>query len=138
MRLVILGGGGFRVPLVYRALLGDHAEGRVTEVVLHDLDAARLGAIARVLADQAVGVPDAPAVTATTDLDEALRGADFVFSAIRVGASKGVRPTSGSRWPKGCSGRRRWARAASRTGSARFRSPSTSPGGCVNSPPTPG
>lgn len=89
MKLVILGGGGFRVPLVYGALLGDHAEGRVTEVVLHDLDAGRLGAVARVLAEQAIGVPDAPAVTATTDLDEALRGADFVFSAIRVGGLEG-------------------------------------------------
>ncbi|MGW6054680.1 6-phospho-beta-glucosidase [Streptomyces sp. NPDC055189] len=91
MKLVILGGGGFRVPLVYGALLGDHAEGRVTEVVLHDLDAGRLGAVARVLAEQAEasGVPDAPAVTATTDLDEALRGADFVFSAIRVGGLEG-------------------------------------------------
>ncbi|WP_371526232.1 6-phospho-beta-glucosidase [Streptomyces sp. NBC_01283] len=89
MKLVILGGGGFRVPLVYGALLGDHAEGRVTEVVLHDLDAGRLGAVARVLAEQAAGVPDAPAVTATTDLDEALRGADFVFSAIRVGGLEG-------------------------------------------------
>ncbi|MFG2648781.1 6-phospho-beta-glucosidase [Streptomyces sp. NPDC048436] len=89
MKLVILGGGGFRVPLVYGALLGDHAEGRVTEVVLHDLDAGRLGAVARVLAEQAAGVQDAPTVTATTDLDEALRGADFVFSAIRVGGLEG-------------------------------------------------
>ncbi|MFF0558329.1 6-phospho-beta-glucosidase [Streptomyces sp. NPDC004266] len=89
MKLTILGGGGFRVPLVYGALLGDHAEGRVTHVTLHDLDEARLSAIARVLADQAEGVPGAPAVTATTDLDEALRGADFVFSAIRVGGLEG-------------------------------------------------
>ncbi|MET9371752.1 6-phospho-beta-glucosidase [Streptomyces griseoflavus] len=89
MRLTILGGGGFRVPLVYGALLGDHAEGRVTRVVLHDVDAARLRAIARVLAEQAAGVPDAPEVTWTTGLDEALRGADFVFSAIRVGGLEG-------------------------------------------------
>ncbi|GHF44133.1 6-phospho-beta-glucosidase [Streptomyces griseosporeus] len=89
MRLTILGGGGFRVPLVYGALLGDRGEGRVTEVVLHDLDDRRLSAIARVLREQAAGVPDAPAVTATTDLDEALRGADFVFSAIRVGGLQG-------------------------------------------------
>ncbi|MFE7565463.1 6-phospho-beta-glucosidase [Streptomyces sp. NPDC057539] len=89
MRLTILGGGGFRVPLVYGALLGDHAEGRVTHVTLHDLDAARLTAVARVLAEQAGSVPDAPTVTATTDLDEALRGADFVFSAIRVGGLEG-------------------------------------------------
>ncbi|MGV2915568.1 6-phospho-beta-glucosidase [Streptomyces alfalfae] len=89
MQLTILGGGGFRVPLVYGALLGDRAEGRVTDVVLHDLDAGRLDAVARVLAEQAAGVPGAPAVTATTDLDEALRGADFVFSAIRVGGLEG-------------------------------------------------
>ncbi|MFF4587252.1 6-phospho-beta-glucosidase [Streptomyces sp. NPDC001388] len=89
MKLTILGGGGFRVPLVYGALLGDRAEGRVTEVVLHDLDDSRLYAVARVLAEQAAGVPDAPTVTATTDLDDALRGADFIFSAIRVGGLQG-------------------------------------------------
>ncbi|MEU1853195.1 6-phospho-beta-glucosidase [Streptomyces sp. NPDC019990] len=89
MKLTILGGGGFRVPLVYGALLRDHAEGRVTRVVLHDLDYGRLSAVTRVLAEQAAGVPDAPEVTATTDLDEALRGADFVFSAIRVGGLEG-------------------------------------------------
>ncbi|MET7745470.1 6-phospho-beta-glucosidase [Streptomyces sp. NPDC005385] len=89
MRLTILGGGGFRVPLVHGALLGDRAEGRVTQVVLHDLDADRLSAVARVLAEQAADVPGAPEVTVTTDLDEALRGADFVFSAIRVGGLEG-------------------------------------------------
>ncbi|WP_236246085.1 6-phospho-beta-glucosidase [Streptomyces sp. CC210A] len=89
MKLTILGGGGFRVPLVYRALLADRGEGRVTRVVLHDVDAARLAAIDRVLAEQAAGVPGAPAVTVTADLDEALRGADFVFSAIRVGGLAG-------------------------------------------------
>jgi 6-phospho-beta-glucosidase len=89
VKLTILGGGGFRVPLVYGALLTDRAEGRVTEVVLHDLDDSRLYAVAKVLEEQAARVPDAPKVTATTDLDEALRGADFVFSAIRVGGLEG-------------------------------------------------
>ncbi|WP_328318811.1 6-phospho-beta-glucosidase [Streptomyces sp. NBC_00388] len=89
MRLTILGGGGFRVPLVHGALLRDHAAGRVTHLTLHDLDPARLAAVARVLADQAADVPDAPEVRTTTDLDDALRGADFVFSAIRVGGLAG-------------------------------------------------
>ncbi len=79
MRLVILGGGGFRVPLVHRALVAD---GRVDELVLHDVDPARLARIRAVL-------HGGPRVTATTDLDEALRGADFVFSAIRVGGLAG-------------------------------------------------
>ncbi|GAX48923.1 6-phospho-beta-glucosidase [Streptomyces olivochromogenes] len=89
MKLTILGGGGFRVPLVYGALLGDRAEGRVTHVVLHDVDAGRLTAVARVLAEQAKDLPDAPEVSFTTDLDDALRGADFIFSAIRVGGLAG-------------------------------------------------
>ena len=46
MRLSILGGGGFRVPLVHGALLRDRSPGRVTEVVLYDPDAGRLAAIA--------------------------------------------------------------------------------------------
>ncbi len=81
-RLTILGGGGFRVPLVYGALLG--AGSPVTEVVLHDVDRGRLAAIGRVLRAQAAGVPHAPRVSATADLTGALTGADFVFSAIRV------------------------------------------------------
>jgi riboflavin kinase/FMN adenylyltransferase len=103
MRLTILGGGGFRVPLIYRALLADRAAGRVTHLTLHDLDASRLTAISRVLRAQAGGVDDAPRVSTTTDLTEALTGADFVFFAVRVHglastpltgvASLGVRPT---------------------------------------------
>ncbi|GAA3087892.1 6-phospho-beta-glucosidase [Pseudonocardia yunnanensis] len=79
MRLTVLGGGGFRVPLVYAALAGGSP---VTEVVLHDVAPSRLAAIRAVLAR--MDRPGAPAVHTTTDLDEALTGARFVFSAIRV------------------------------------------------------
>ncbi|TQM65128.1 6-phospho-beta-glucosidase [Humibacillus xanthopallidus] len=89
MRLVVLGGGGFRVPLVHGALLGDRSTRRVTEVVLHDTDAGRLAVMAHVLDAAGAGHPDAPAVSVTTDLDRALDGADFVFSAIRVGGLVG-------------------------------------------------
>lgn len=76
MKLAILGGGGFRVPLVHGALTGDCA---VSEVVLHDIDAGRLAVIAAVLAGRG-----GPPVRTTTDLDDALAGARFVFSAVRV------------------------------------------------------
>ena len=89
MRLVVLGGGGFRVPLVHGALLRDTSTRRVTEVVLHDTDAARLAVMARVLEAAGSGHESAPTVSVTTDLDEALAGADFVFSAIRVGGLVG-------------------------------------------------
>jgi 6-phospho-beta-glucosidase len=92
LRLTVLGGGGFRVPLVYRALCEEHGDGtRVGEVVLHDVDATRLRLMRSVLAhveSEVAGGP-APHLTVTTDLTEALRGADFVFSAIRVAGLRG-------------------------------------------------
>ncbi|MEU9111403.1 6-phospho-beta-glucosidase [Streptomyces sp. NPDC048483] len=88
MRLTILGGGGFRVPLVYRALLDDPARS-VSEVTLYDTDARRVAVIADVLARLAQGRPDPVTVRVAQDLDKALTGADFIFSAIRVGGTAG-------------------------------------------------
>jgi 6-phospho-beta-glucosidase len=92
LRLTVLGGGGFRVPLVYRALCEEDAGGaRVDEVVLHDVSADRLRLMRSVLAHVESGAPPgrAPRVTVTTDLIEAVRGADFVFSAMRVAGLRG-------------------------------------------------
>lgn len=93
MRLTILGGGGFRVPLVHRALLDDPAQA-VSEVTLYDTDARRVAVIASVLARQAErrsgpGKPPPVRVRIADSLDDALRGTDFVFSAIRVGGTAG-------------------------------------------------
>ena len=38
MKLTILGGGGFRVPLVFKALAHDTSPQRVTELRLYDTD----------------------------------------------------------------------------------------------------
>ena len=70
-----MGGGGFRVPLVYRALIADDHDRRVTDVALHDTDPTRLRAVCRVLEGLAAGQPGAPRVSAGTDLTEALRAA---------------------------------------------------------------
>lgn len=109
MKLSIIGGGGFRVPLVYQALVADSssltdflpAESRaasprqtdprqtgprlIDQVWLHDTSAARLAVIESVLAQLPHPIP----VHGTTVLDEALDGSDFVFSAIRVGGLPG-------------------------------------------------
>lgn len=90
MKLTILGGGGFRVPLIYRALLADQGPGRVTELVLHDVEPVRLRTIGAVLADiERTGSRRGPRVTLEADLEDSVRGADFVFSAIRVGGLAG-------------------------------------------------
>ncbi|SHH01869.1 6-phospho-beta-glucosidase [Jatrophihabitans endophyticus] len=91
MKLCIVGGGGFRTPTVYRALLGEHASPRVDTVALHDVDTARLDAMVRILAELGADDPHAPAVEATTDLDAAVAGSDFVFAAVRVGGLDGRR-----------------------------------------------
>jgi 6-phospho-beta-glucosidase len=85
----MLGGGGFRTPLVHGALLRDRHARRVEEVWLHDVDAGRLRTMARVLEQQAQDHDDPPLVRTTTSLDEAVAGSDFVFSAIRVGGLAG-------------------------------------------------
>ncbi|MHA7153830.1 family 4 glycosyl hydrolase [Arthrobacter sp. TMN-50] len=90
MKLVIVGGGGFRVPLVYRALSAGQFAGVIDQVALHDSDPDRLTAISRVL--QAMPLPagsDRPQLAATADLDAALAGADVVFAAIRSGGAAG-------------------------------------------------
>ena len=89
---MIAGGGGFRVPLVYRALASGAFAGLVSELVLFDVDPARLQAITAVLRSMPVA-QDAgrrtPAVLATTSLSEALAGTQLVFAAIRPGGTAG-------------------------------------------------
>lgn len=100
MKLTILGGGGFRVPLVYRALSRGRYAGLITDVTLYDADGDRLAAMERVLASMPDGGDDEssshvrstaqrPRVFATTDLPRALSGADVVFAAIRAGSTAG-------------------------------------------------
>jgi 6-phospho-beta-glucosidase len=81
MKLVVIGGGGFRVPLVYGALLGRSG----VELVLYDLDAERLVRVGQVLDGLAAERGERLPFRATTDRDDALEGADFVFAAIRPG-----------------------------------------------------
>ncbi|NUT69852.1 6-phospho-beta-glucosidase [Pseudarthrobacter sp. C4D7] len=89
MRLLIAGGGGFRVPLIYRALVSGRFSGLVTELVLHDVDPARLDAVTAVLRSMpAPGNAHLP-VQATTDLSAALAGTAMVFAAIRPGGTAG-------------------------------------------------
>ncbi|HLS02971.1 MAG TPA: 6-phospho-beta-glucosidase [Beutenbergiaceae bacterium] len=85
MRLTIVGGGGFRVPLVYSAVAQARHRVPITEVVLTDTDPTRLEAIESVLTGMGFDLP----LSTTTSLDDALGGAACVFAAIRVGGTQG-------------------------------------------------
>ena len=89
MKLTIVGGGGFRVPLVYGALLSRRDALPFDEVVLHDLDADRMDRMAGVLRGLAQERAAELPFRTTTDLDDGVEDADFVFSAIRVGRLEG-------------------------------------------------
>lgn len=88
MKLAILGGGGVRMPAFVRAVLAGRP-GAFDEICLFEPDAARRDTICRLAAEVAVvlGYPDVVRVSA--DAAEAFTGADYVFSAIRVGGDRG-------------------------------------------------
>jgi 6-phospho-beta-glucosidase len=79
--VTIIGGGGFRTPLICRELAASRLP--VTEVVLYDISRPRLDVIVSVLAGD--GLP----LTTTTALDDALDGAGVVFCTPRVGGLDG-------------------------------------------------
>jgi 6-phospho-beta-glucosidase len=93
MKLTIVGGGGFRVPQIIEVLAGarngtgSHAGLIVDEVALYDVSPERLRVIESVIAG--LNYPNAPQITTHTELSEALREADFVFSAMRIGGTCG-------------------------------------------------
>jgi 6-phospho-beta-glucosidase len=88
VKLALLGGGGFRVPLVYRALSTPPHEGLITQLALYDPDAQRLAGIAAVL-ESMPGLGRRPELTLHTTLEPAIHGAQVVFAAIRQGSTAG-------------------------------------------------
>jgi 6-phospho-beta-glucosidase len=89
VKLAILGGGGFRTPVVYRAIASGQARTRYDEVVLYDVDAGRLARIEGVLAGMAEAASAAVPYRTTTRLEDAIDGADVIYCAIRVGGIAG-------------------------------------------------
>ncbi|WP_066189830.1 6-phospho-beta-glucosidase [Gracilibacillus timonensis] len=84
MKLTILGGAGMRTPMLINGLF-KHEDIKFEEVVLFDNDKERLeimGHISRFIVESK---DNAFKLTLTTDIREAVIGADFIYSAIRVG-----------------------------------------------------
>jgi 6-phospho-beta-glucosidase len=84
MKIAVIGGGGFRAPLVWESLR-DQTD---ATVVLHDVSTRRLARVGEVI-DGLRAERGGPPVTTTTNLDDAVEGADFIFCAIRVGGLEG-------------------------------------------------
>ena len=88
MKLAILGGGGVRIPLFVRGVLS-RPGASFREICLFEPDPARRETIGRLAVEVAAALGHRGVVTLTPDVQEAFTGADFVFSAIRVGGDRG-------------------------------------------------
>jgi 6-phospho-beta-glucosidase len=88
MKLAILGGGGVRIPMFIRGVLSGPGAS-FGEISLFEPDQARRETIGRLSVEVAAALGHPGVVRVTADVEEAFTGADFVFSAIRVGGDRG-------------------------------------------------
>src|SRR5215467_1856902 len=88
MKLTVLGGGGVRMPTFVRAVLASRP-GAFDEICLYEPDPIRRATTARLAVEVATVLGQPGVVTLTADVAEAFSGADYVFSAIRVGGDRG-------------------------------------------------
>jgi 6-phospho-beta-glucosidase len=87
MKLTVLGGGGVRIPAFVRGVLSSRAAA-FDEICLFEPDELRRKTTGRLAVELAGALGRPGAVRLTADVEEALQGADFVFSAIRVGGDR--------------------------------------------------
>jgi 6-phospho-beta-glucosidase len=88
MKVAVIGAGSTYTPELVSGLMRERSRVRVSELVLHDIDAERrevVGGLAgRMLSKRGYD----GALSITGDLDVAVDGADFVLVQIRVGGQK--------------------------------------------------
>ncbi len=88
MKVAVIGGGSTYTPELFEGLLARQAELGLTEVVLEDIDAARLEPVAGFCRRMAVAAGSGILIRHTLDLDQAIAGATFVITQVRVGGQQ--------------------------------------------------
>jgi 6-phospho-beta-glucosidase len=89
MKLALIGAGGFRTPVIYRALAAGEVQTRYDDIAFYDIDQARLDRIACVLEGLSEELGSSVPVTMTTNLEAAVDGADIIYCAVRAGGMAG-------------------------------------------------
>src|SRR5690242_7459308 len=84
-KVVVIGGGGVRTPLLVYGLLHSQSALSTDTITLFDTDGERLNVIAALCREIAREVPGSPPIEVEANLERALEGADFVLNSIRVG-----------------------------------------------------
>lgn len=88
MKLTVLGGGGVRIPALVRAVVGGSST-MFDRIHLFEPDPVRIQSVGRLSVEVADALGHPGTVLLTDDVEEAVTGADYVFSAIRVGGDTG-------------------------------------------------
>lgn len=88
MKLSIIGGGSTYTPELFEGLISRAVEIGLDEVILHDIDPDRLGPVASFCRRMANAADAGFMIRATTDIDDAISGASFVVTQIRVGGQQ--------------------------------------------------
>ena len=88
MKLTVLGGAGVRAIFLARGVAARAKETGIDELVLYDIDPARLALIGPLCARAAFLAEPELRVSATTELDSALSCAGAVISTFRVGGDR--------------------------------------------------
>lgn len=89
MKLVIIGAGGFRTPLLVKALHQKFLDLGISQIVLYDTDQERQKLVNNLIA---YAVPDEIMqnnIRISGNARDALRGADFVITTFRAGGMEG-------------------------------------------------
>jgi 6-phospho-beta-glucosidase len=89
MKLALIGGGGIRAPLVIQSALRRAEKIHLDEICLMDNDAEQLELIGGICKLTAQEAGSNVKIRFTTDTREALEGAGYVITTIRVGKEKG-------------------------------------------------
>ena len=89
MKLTVIGGGGVRTPLFVASALRRAAQSGLEELCLMDIDAGRLDTIGHLCQSVAQYFASPVKITTTLEPQEAVEGADYVVTTIRVGNEAG-------------------------------------------------
>ncbi|MGX7419853.1 family 4 glycosyl hydrolase [Carnobacterium gallinarum] len=87
-KFVMIGGGSTQSPGILEVLRKRASELNLTELVLYDIDGERVSLLGKYTEMYYEETGSSVKVSYTTDIDEALQGADFLFMQIRPGLNK--------------------------------------------------
>lgn len=89
MKFSVLGGGGIRAPFLAKSIVASAWDLGITQVVFMDVSQEKLDIYGALSAQVAKIVDASVAFSTTTDPVEAVRDADCVIAALRVGGDEG-------------------------------------------------